>query len=162
MAKLYSFLKYHSFFLLFLFLYAFNSNAQNIKIDSLKNLLKKEIHDSTKVKALNSLADEFIRNNPDTSLIIIEKVQKIIDKNINETNIRLQINEIGNTNRTILKNVYLKQLALSYNYLGEIYKSRNTNKRIDCFQKAYLLAIELEDDDLQSIQIGPVGQKRKS
>lgn len=54
--------------------------AQNRTIDSLRNQLKKKLHDTDRVNTLNKLALQFEWMDPDTGIAVASKAYKLAEK----------------------------------------------------------------------------------
>jgi tetratricopeptide (TPR) repeat protein len=52
-------------------------HSQNKKVDSLLRVLKTAITDTSKINTLNSIADEFINNNPDTAIYFANQAKAL-------------------------------------------------------------------------------------
>ncbi len=61
------------YFIFLLFFTAFNSYAQTLYVDSLKQILRTEIADTTRVLLLDQLAYHYFHSRPDTSLIMAQQ-----------------------------------------------------------------------------------------
>jgi len=61
------------FLIALLVLTTFNSYAQNNAADSLKQILRTEIADTTRVKTLNNLAFHYLYSRPDTALVLAQQ-----------------------------------------------------------------------------------------
>ena len=72
----------HGRFILFLLLASFliNTNTQASKADSLRQVLSKNIADTTRVSVLNALSKAYCNDNPDTAVTIGLSSKELAEK----------------------------------------------------------------------------------
>ncbi len=113
-----------------------NALAQNPKVlDSLHNAYKNSRIDTTKIKILLRLADQYKNNAPDTCLILTQKAIQQSEK----------IN-------------YKKGLAQSLNMMGSAYYYlSNYPKALEYYQKALSLSEQLSENSLAASALNNIG-----
>jgi len=142
-----------------------NSNSQSPKIDSLKNLLKKNNPDSIHVKLLKNLSFEYVNYMPDSAILIAQEglaIAKRIDFRRAEPAL---LNVMGLAYRTIgnypkaleihlealkinerMKN--MNGMSVAYNNIGIIYKKvGDFRKALDCYFKAKKIAEDINSQE---------------
>ncbi len=127
-----------SFILLFLFLFLIRSNAQNKKIDSLKQELSGISNDSLRCLILNNIANAYIFENPDSAFFYADKTlmyskNKKYYKIIGDS---YRLKGIVCIMKSDIKNSE-KYFKLSYKYF------RKLNKDEDKYRSAYYINMNI-------------------
>ena len=158
--------------LFFCFMFTFTfiiCSSQNRKIDSLRDLLKRHVEDTTSVRFLINISSEYIQlGKNDSGLIYAKKAFKISYRLnygkgkyvyfINKAKVEVNqgsLNEVLHDYMSALRIAeYLKEPSLTYvvhGYLGDTYRDLgNYNQAFEQYNKALKIAMKLRRRDLTS------------